>query len=376
MMLFGLACCPASGPSTYAGLLGFWPIAGMGPFNNTATPLNCTPDPTYGNNPSSMDDIWPNVYRTLTCTWTLTTGALAGGWQTVVYQYQDYCDTPILVTTTTGGSWWPPDGWIGTPDVTATFIQQGFTYPPGGGWGDLGGNGIFTATLSNQFGASDYAAAVAKALALVTANMSSLPSPSLSYQTLSYYPASTGTQSTNLDAGYVCAAALGMPTRDPGFPPGFGFHSVDPALPAIYDFDVPPSSVPSINFGGVICLASQWVLTGIAPDVIYTPATNHKTIYGQSCNPAAMTMSGILQFWPTFLTTQSGLNHPDPLTLLPITITFLPADVPANLFGAAYGIIGFNSAYAGAGAVSLGAFPATGGAGGTGPGAGGGAPPM
>lgn len=376
----------------YGGVAGYWPINGMGPFNDTATPLNCYPDPTSGGNPSCMNDAWPYVYRTLTVVWTHTTGALAGAQQTVVYQYQDYCDTPVLVTTTTTGDYWdPPNSWTGSPDVTPAFIQQGYTYPPGRVLGDVGGNGIFTATLSNQFSVSDYLAAAANANALVTANLSSLPTPSLSYQTLSYYPTSTGTQSANLDAGYVCAAALGMPTRDPSWPPAFGFHSVDPALPAIYDFDTPPSSVPAINFGGVICLASKWVLTGIAPLVIYSPATDHTIILAQEFSlagpastlmPEGGSMSAILQLWPTFGTTASGLNHPNPLTLLPITITFVPADVLANLAAgndttAQYGILGFNCFYTGAGPISLGAFQATGGAGGTGPqpGAGGGAPP-
>ncbi len=385
MFQFGLLCC-ANNPTGYSGLLGFWPLCGMGTFNSTATVTNCFPDPTSGANPSSMNDVWPYVYRTLTLQWTITSGYLAGAWQTMVFRYRDCCDQLLTVTTTSGGGFEPPASWLDSPVITPTTVQQTFGYPPGGGWGDIGGTGIFTAALSNQFAPADYAAAVANALALVTAHISSLPSPSSVFPTQSYWPSTTGTQSGNLPQAYTCAAALGMPTRDPGY---LSIYNTDyPALAAIYDFAAPQSGAPPLNFGGVICLASNWILTGLAPGLTGSngPDTgNHKTIYAQEFK-LPFSMGPILQPAPHFFADKTSSPAQDPYAypnpISPVQpITFLPDDVLINLAAggagsAQYGILGFNTGYTGAPPIYVGAFPASGGAGGSGPGAGGGAPPM
>jgi hypothetical protein len=125
--------------------------------------------------------------------------------------------------------------------------------------------------------------------------------------------------------------------------------------------------------------------------VIYPTPTNHKTLYAQEFVLPKFNMGPIIQPYPTFFTSASGSNHPNPLTLLPITITFVPGDVPKNFDenpGPAYGLLGFHNnwtagtdgdgnGYPGAGQTYIGAAPATGGAGGSGPQpGGGGAPPV
>ena len=398
---------PPLGPCTYAGLLGFWPICGMGPWNGNASPTNYEPG-SDGGNPNSMIDVWPNVYRTLTVVWQHDTGPK----QTTVYQYQDYCDVPVTVTTTTDPGWYPPYGYTGAisftnPDENGDPLAFSQAYTSAAGV-----PGTFTATLSNQWIAYDPATAtdhwadkVALALNLImsgpTTPRYAIGTPSGSMDTIAYFPVvdnssyylapTANVAGSDLDAGYVCAAALGVPVRDFNWPPEYGFLSVVPAFATIMDFDEPGGGIYP-NQGGVICVASTWVLTGIAPSVIYPTPTNHKTLYAQEFVLPKFNMGPIIQPYPTFFTSASGLNHPNPLTLLPITITFVPGDVPKNFDenpGPAYGLLGFHNnwtagtdgdgnGYPGAGQTYIGAAPATGGAGGSGPqpGAGGGAPPV
>ena len=379
---------------TYAGLLGFWPICGMGTWNSNASPTNYVPG-SGGLNPDSMDELWPNVYRTLTVIWQQDTGPT----QTTVYQYQDYCDVPVTATTTTDPSWVPPNGYTGAiafsnPDGAGgyTTFSQAYSYPPAPG--RPGGTGTFTATLSNQWIAYDaatntdhWADKTGLALALIAGQMPGAPTAAM--ETLAYYPVTTGTGSASLDAGYVCAAARGFPTRDSSFPPAFGFYSVVPDLPSIMDFDEPGGGIYP-NQGGVICVASTWMLTGVAPNVIYPTPTNHKTIYAQEFILPKFAMGPIIEPWPEFMA--SGVEYRNPLTFVPIQLTFLPSDVPHNFDeypAPEYGLIGFHNnwaagvdgngnPYPGAGPTYIGAGPATGGAGGVGPqpGTGGGPPPV
>lgn len=329
--------------SKYAGLLGFWPVFGMGKFNATAsfTPNNCIPDSTNGNNGSGMDDIWPSVYRTLTVTETD-----GGGTRTTVTQYQDYCDQPVLVTVS--GSCNGNAGWIGSPTITDTTVSQ--TYSEAG---PPFLTGTITATLSNQVNpAALWATWVANALALTSGI--TIPAADPTCQTYCYYPTSTGNQNSTLDAGYICACAYGMPTRDAVFPPLFSFLSGLPALHAIYDVDSPPSSWGR-NFGGIICLSSNWVLGGL-PEFVFAGLTDHRTIYIQpftlalnSDGSLAGTMGSVTAPNPLYAHLNQGsaaatYTNPIPSGQIPLPVTFLASDFALNLPSATYGIQGFRPA--------------------------------
>lgn len=328
----------------YAGLLGFWPICGMGTLKAGATiggAHGFFPDPTTGgNNSLAMNDIWPNVYRTLTCVWTQDTGQV----QTQVYQYQDCCDVPVVITTTTDPGWVPPYAYTGSPVVTATTFSQGYTYPP------FFGVGTFAATLSNQWIASTgWAAKVGNALTLIAGR--GLSTPTASAQTFAIFPVTYNTSlgnnvdGANLDAGYVSAAILGFPSRDFNFPPAFAYQSVRPGLHAILSVDSPTSKLP--NLGGVIVLASSWILNGTGLGFEPSPAPNNKTIYAQKFDPSSFTMGAVVEPSPDFIA--NTISYPDPLTSFPVHVNFFPSDVLPNLVaggvtGANYGIVGFRSA--------------------------------
>ena len=326
--------------SLYAGLLGYWPITGMGTFNSLATPDNCAPDATTGINNGCMDDIWPNVYKTLTLTW-----SDGGGTATVVYQYQDYCDQ--LITVSESGACWGPFGWDDSPTITPTTVTQ--YYDSAGPDGSYRG-GFFTATLSNKWTASsDWAAKVSAALALIAGV--AVPTPTGSSITTCYYPTTTGNQWTTLDAAYMCAALLGFPTRDisPSNIASYAYQAAAPALDAIFDVDSPSLSkqgVPTPNQGAVVVLASQWVLAGLAPgayvDPGMTPLSDHKTVYAQPFDLGSFAMGAVAA--PSAIYA-SGTSHANPLLRVPQTFTFLPSDVLLNLpGGSTYGILGFRPA--------------------------------
>jgi len=337
----------------YSGVLGWWPINGMGTFNSLASPTNCTPDPNDAGNPSSMNNIWPNVYKTLTLVWTQDTGPV----QTMVYQYQDYCDAPILVTTTTDPGWVEPNGFTSSPAITSTTVRQSYTYPP------YSGTGTFVATLSNQFiAATNWASKVASALDLISGVGAG--TPGLSAVTVALCPVTAGyigtvmttptggkyTYGTIAFGTYLCGAVLGLPVRDWNIlqlidPDSSSINPI-PALHSIYSVDAPGGGTYP-NLGGVIVLASSWILNGTSLGYEPSPVPNNKTIYAQKFDPSTFAMGTVVQPSPDFIA--NTINYPDPLTSFAVHVNFFPSDVLPNLVaggvtGASYGIVGFRSA--------------------------------
>jgi len=371
-------CVNTTTPCTYAGLLGFWPIVGMGTFNDNATPFNCAPVVPDGDNGVGMDDIWPNVYRTLTLVW-----SDSGGTQTDTYNYQDCCDAPCVYATSGTHSGAESGGWNFDLAITPTTLRQTYICADQT-------TGVFTASLSNQWlagGYGNWAQKTANALALIINTVGGLKTPlaapSSAFNTVVYYPISTGAlvASTTIQWACVCAAAMGLPVRAEQIMTSFSFGFDQPALAAIYDLSI-PGPIRRLNFGGVICLASNWNLTGVPYRYGSTLTTDHKTIFAQQFSAASFAMGGILQPAPDFwadvsATITTPAQYVNPITPV-LPVSFTPADVAKNLGQppGTCGMVGFNSIFAGHPPISIGAFPASGGAGGTGPGAGGGAPPM
>lgn len=321
------------GPSLVGSVAAYWPINGFGTFNSGATFDNCYPG--GGSFPSGSDDIWPNVYKTLTLSAADTLGT-----NTRTFQFQDCCDVPYTDT-----------GWItaGYPQVlpsgpadsiTSTLLSTNYsgynmyTPPYSGAYY----TGTMTATLSNPISAASlWAAWTANAQALISGV--TIPTPGSSSGVPVYCPATSGLYMSSIDAGWLCAAALGIPVRYL-ITDAFGSDG-HPALPTIFERD-PSGPYEFPNYGGLVCVSSSWVLNGLPPYYIPDPQSNHLAIYGQKFDPAAWAMGTVTRPASYYA---SSAAHPN--IIAPTTArTFLAAsDVLATLATfdatASYGIIGF-----------------------------------
>ena len=112
------------GPTSFYNIIGYYPVCGMGTFNSSA----------------NMDNVSPNMARTKWCWYERymakrlqnTDHYILNHYQpnvpgrngtlTNVYQYQDYCDVPVLYTQTISPSDWTNE--IGTIPITSYTPTQ------------------------------------------------------------------------------------------------------------------------------------------------------------------------------------------------------------------------------------------------------------
>lgn len=279
------------------------------------------------------NECWPNVYTTLTMTWTNDNGDNGS----LVCQ-AGYSDTGVTETLT--GTPYPYQystavsnvvDWSINADGTVLTVHFSDTDSQG-----VEHIGTFTATVSNPVAAwATLAAQASSLLALAT-----IPTDG-SITLIQPISTSPGYQiSTRASGNFgVLACAYGMGGRwNTGANPGQTLGVTGDQACGLSIIDSPSFGGASSvlpNAGFIVCVKSTWQLLGSAP--FNDPNTNnHLTLYAQEQSSSGALAATVIN---NIGTNFNGTEHPTPL-IHPSTITFLDTDVAPNT-GYTYGLIGF-----------------------------------
>ena len=332
-------------PSVYNMLIGYIPLNGFGTFsglNPGFTSGDTTPrgsSSQFSTGVMLFNDTWPNVYSTLTESWTDSTGSGGG-----TITFSSYVD--IIITYSPGAGDPPAASGLTLTSLSDTSCTVGYT--------DGNGNaGVYTATLSGLFdAATGWAGLVAQAHALLA--HASIPTDGsiTLVQPISTSPGYVVMTDMNVGQWGVLGSAYGVGGRwllptDPGesgatniyvMQGDSGDTSIGPTI-----CDSPAYVAPTQGLGFVLCINSTWTLFGAPPGMSPPDAntTDHLTIFGQqmtfdSGTGAVAMASSVVQ--PSSLTLNgSGYTNPIPINSV---VTFLDTDVNGNT-GYTYGLLGF-----------------------------------
>jgi hypothetical protein len=365
--------------STFSIVCARIPLWGYGPFINSA--LNNPGLVSVGGsmfnysrmlgtsspNPWYLQSVWPYVYNQCVEQWTES----YGGSKTVTTRFTQSVDQaqPQEIINRTTGSFFGA-GTVDTVTITNTTFTvtyHGSAYL-GPTLGTVNYTGSYVATLSGSllnpggtgpFSPTDptYGWAALTALANTLLGSSGIPAIGANagvWTTIDPISTAPGYQLTPNYFNsctlweYVGAAANGFPT-------GNSFDQTQHLPPSILDWPTPsPNAQPAApgqpgqNHGACLSLKSTWNLNGLAwgnnevcggiatsnpPGGLAQVMNDHANLFAQTINLANFNDPGSVT---------PAITFPNPIPW-PVTITFNPADVTANVGSTNFGLLGFQS---------------------------------
>jgi hypothetical protein len=352
--------------STFAIVCARIPLWGFGTFNPGMTfsgemfktgQAAGSPQPAF-----TYNSVWPNIYNTLTETWTET----YGGTQTITTAYSRYADVVKTVSTSSSGPFYG-DGTITSFSVTSALVTINYTFTlylnPGNPLQGTTFTGVYTGQLSGSllnpggagpFNPSDPTYGWAELTGLANNLLGSATIPGIgSYsEWLTIDPISTA-PGYRISTNYYNSSTLweAIAAAAYGFPTGISFDQVQHLPPSILDWPTPsPNSQPTgsvQNQGACLCMKSTWNLNGagwgnpaVDPGINNPPPTglgqvmnDHASLFAQQIELANFNSAGSVK---PATTIQNPIAWPK-------TVTFNPADVTSNLGAGQFGLLGFQA---------------------------------